>query len=1544
MSFVPFLRQTDASGGCQKQRKRKKTCLSENRKSRKYRVAKKNVVHSIALRPGFEVSADSQEQQDDLQATISRSSIGVQVQLRKSTTSCAIQCKYPFAVSRGQQTSGNLSYRSSHTQTQFMSNVRNFKCVGTQTILQTSTKETQSSHGTCIYTDDTGKLQAKNYDKIYKKLIETGCLSSLVEKLHEANQINAFINLIDTLSTGKLSATNLAWKSALYRAKWCTCKSTTGIKYDNEYCEFFGILQLIFGASVINLLRGPGHFGKVVERACKKGKFDPDDGKCNFAVPCPRTLSNMRTGYAKNLKCGIIPQSIDTLRELSAQGKQFVLSMDGKYVGEGCKGERDGDVDMWGMEGPPTLEESLQKKKFLLHQVLSLQDGESPEDKIQICNRLVIAITHMLRTLRARIRGEFFLRNKLLKLVENNPNKAFGYQQSISRIHVNSTDCENICKRATLVNMELMEIMAHCNGLKYLTPNGHACTLSSQPNLSILRPPSQLQGFIDVENPDNSIFCKQGSAEWFSLRRLSPITGSSLWRGLGFDTLHNMKEHIKEHVQGKLPPPVSETAAKAMQHGHDYEPHGVATLVSCVLPALKPRCHKFLEVGPLFIKGEVREMLIEVSGDGIIHCENRDCTYKTQMDQHGKIAVEIKSPFPSEAVPLEPYYVVPQRHVAQCLAEMVAFKCDELWLCCVTNKSVTVNRLNFDSNLWALLFAMVKEHYDKEDIKLPTRLPLQLRTARDAIKSYTYSHCNLIAEVPMITAFAGIPTEPLLELPYYANSTLITNYVDLEYVQHTSDVLASECNLLIEEGHRVLRQPAKEVCLVMACDKDRKHVESIPNSMPFAFAMKGKYMTNKHMRHIANTCLDVCKAEGINVLAETYDGQWYNYVMFASDGSPLTRLHLARQTWSRIGKLNKERCIQEMLECSRMRQCDIDAMSTTSRFNKGLLKLNNIHITRHQNQALSVVSGGGSLYPAGIIANCNFHADIDINDYIQPTKAGKRFVKQIGLMPEEENLLCLLDPEIVSMVQEQSAQDMQDNVSEDFLPDLQNPHQNMLSRILSSDSCNLLNEILHQLREYKMTKWEDSSVTDLYPGILCKADEIIAKMTIKEMMICAKVLETTTGRIWYTSKQRKQENANLLASAFKGISSQLDRERQSRQKGVVKPLRYLCKMEIQKDQFHPVVVQSAYANAVHSMRRKIWEDKCPNALQGYIPMNRPEYMPARYLRYYSYPEKSETRNQIEHRTLDYTHMLTNIRSHILRKGYDFCKPKVFQEIADERPDIISRALVYDLTDKQNAYSAMRLFGKPVEKEMRDRGYNVEADFVQIVRDWHRACDERSITADSRVLYMVKFLHYLIDDVHLDKFPFKHIGRYVKGVPYQTFDAICQNITCRIQLYELALKKMYSARAISTLPCESMFSDLVRFDREGNGYIKACNIGMILGRVVAVNYVKHKPQKTYYLMPTTKGTYPVHVLDWESDEEDEDGNLSNSFHYANHHFDKVQTNRNNHRKRRSDITTGIAPMRGVLGVRMYHRVNERLINPETRAGRPITNIKSLVKRK
>ena len=80
---------------------------------------------------------------------------------------------------------------------------------------------------------------------------------------------------------------------------------------------------------------------------------------------------------------------------------------------------------------------------------------------------------------------------------------------------------------------------------------------------------------------------------------------------------------------------------------------------------------------------------------------------------------------------------------------------------------------------------------------------------------------------------------------------------------------------------------------------------------------------------------------------------------------------------------------------------------------------------------------------------------------------------------------------------------------------------------------------------------------------------------------------------------------------------------------------------------------------------------------------------------------------------------------------------------------------------------------------------------------------RGIHADERVCGLYEMHTFLSGQVNFDKFPFTH-NRYVNGMPIQTYEAILQNISTCIQLYNFATGGTYNTKSISTLLNESFF--------------------------------------------------------------------------------------------------------------------------------------------
>ena len=150
--------------------------------------------------------------------------------------------------------------------------------------------------------------------------------------------------------------------------------------------------------------------------------------------------------------------------------------------------------------------------------------------------------------------------------------------------------------------------------------------------------------------------------------------------------------------------------------------------------------------------------------------------------------------------------------------------------------------------------------------------------------------------------------------------------------------------------------------------------------------------------------------------------------------------------------------------------------------------------------------------------------------------------------------------------------------------------------------------------------------------------------------------------------------------------------------------------------------------------------------------------------------------QVEIRTFDFTHILTNLHAQILTRGLEYCKKEHFEHLSEHRPDILSLSLVFDRIDRQNAFTAMQMFNEKVESYMHSAGFTGTANFVKLIRNWHEACNKCGLPADTRVAYLHNMHNFLTCGINFNAIPFQYLGQYIKGLTWQTFEALLQNIS------------------------------------------------------------------------------------------------------------------------------------------------------------------------
>ena len=284
----------------------------------------------------------------------------------------------------------------------------------------------------------------------------------------------------------------------------------------------------------------------------------------------------------------------------------------------------------------------------------------------------------------------------------------------------------------------------------------------------------------------------------------------------------------------------------------------------------------------------------------------------------------------------------------------------------------------------------------------------------------------------------------------------------------------------------------------------------------------------------------------------------------------------------------------------------------------------------------------------------------------------------------------------------------------------------------------------------------------------------------------------------------------------------------------IKPLATLASYAI-KHTVPTDVIRTALATFHFKIQLPIWEASATTPMEFDLPV-------APYsFKCFSYPEYNASRDCLEPRIIDPSHILTNLRLHATQKGFFDCDKNAFERVSRSDNSILNLALLRPpLPDKQSVPYAERIFSRNVEDIMRRNGDFREADMVMNIRNFYCACNERGLSVSTRLTHLVNMHTYMMDHYNYKSFP---MTKATCGqLPPLTFQAILHNITTRIQLYSLSQTKTYNQRAVLTLAVENMFSTLATLAESSSGIPLSAKIPRYMSKMTQINIIHQNPQK------------------------------------------------------------------------------------------------------
>ena len=151
-------------------------------------------------------------------------------------------------------------------------------------------------------------------------------------------------------------------------------------------------------------------------------------------------------------------------------------------------------------------------------------------------------------------------------------------EYALGKIYTLSTELENCVNCVVNVNLDTCKLICHLNGTVYLCLDMKYVNMHIQGNYASLLPSEYV--YIWIWRLKKTLYCSQGGELWHKLWKKAMLTGSSMYKALGLDTLKAEKLHVNVHVKGRPQPDVSAEVQKYLDFSNKNEINAMATLVS----------------------------------------------------------------------------------------------------------------------------------------------------------------------------------------------------------------------------------------------------------------------------------------------------------------------------------------------------------------------------------------------------------------------------------------------------------------------------------------------------------------------------------------------------------------------------------------------------------------------------------------------------------------------------------------------------------------------------------------------------------------------------------------------------------------------------------------------------------------------------------------------------------------------------------------------------------------------------------------------------
>ena len=879
--------------------------------------------------------------------------------------------------------------------------------------------------------------------------------------------------------------------------------------------------------------------------------------------------------------------------------------------------------------------------------------------------------------------------------------------------------------------------------------------------------------------------------------------------------------------------------------------------------------------------------------------------------------------------------------ILNAVATMRIVKCTKLWALQCYEHSVMVTECTYDPETWRSIWKFIQMYYDQ---KIPTHPKSTSEIKREIIpklEKFTESNTKVLLEVPIMKDVIGEYMMVGKFSAYHIPKTPIrSENTEIQYM--TFQEICYQLSDLIEEGYNFLRVEASEILAFVATNSDRILQPGIPPHLPIAYGMRGHSLPMKIMRNMVNDIRNELKKRNTSVLCEVYDGQFHQLIVRSENSEPLTRLQMMHDHFNSVmRKYDKKELLDKIMPYSEICEGDRKEIERNSFVEDTLLQLDSVtvrlikedHVKRYTimtNDICGFSMKDFVTYWRPKLKSCNSETKFnDINRQERRELLTAAEMKQLIIGTKFHRRLPSTryiddgdsqsdsddsdyNPNYAEEDSESEDTDIETNVVEEST--LTN-----VSVVSSGQSC--IKRILSGLKKLNNKhNWNQHNVNSFLENYL-KSKSSIAKLFLYEMDVINEEVMSCFGKEIFQKKDGKSVRIDKMARQLKKIPQLFEYSTTEEEGNEMNPanLMDIVRNYIMHKNYPKDFLAAQLCKLNHEEYVTQWENRSTVPVNIYLPFIDKHHI------IFNYPELHQDRDQLEMRTFDYTHILNNLRYHICNKGYDTVSRDAFLKVSDIDHDVLPRAVVELKLDRQNCLLSQRFFSEEVQKILTMCNHVSEANFVELVRNWYKACDERGMAVNQRLTHLNSMYEYLCSLMYMNHYP--PMKTHICGIPIRTYEALMQSISTRFTLFHLSDTHSYNARAISTLAVESFFSDLNRFEFSGLGAPKSVDIPKLITHIVHVNTTKHDPKRGFEFTTSTRDNYPCYLLT-------SNVSCSPQVNFQTHAFD-IQKKRNLRKKSKQFVLSKPKQItRGGHGIRQYMKIDETKLLAEERFGKKI----------